>query len=250
MTHDEIAAYYEQLPAEGGFDSFCKMTLPGGLDGRNVLDLGCRRGQGVYKLSDLVGPTGSVIGVDWRDEFIERARSDEAHALEKNGLTQSNMKFIVAYPEELDACGIEAESLDVVYINSVLSLFFDPAEALKQVARLLKPAGLLVCQTVLATRPRNEDVVAEARMIGNAVQSAPFRKDFAKWLNGAGMDMPTYETAAAGPVSIEMGVDDEASAPVVQTDERVSFSSETVNIRKLGGFDYQAYLRDDISLFR
>lgn len=250
MANEEIVAYYEQLPAKGGFDSFCKMSLPGGLNGKKVLNLGCRRGKGVYKLSDLVGPTGHVIGVDWREGFIEQAREGEARAAEKNGLEKSNMSFIVAYPEDLCNCGIKEESLDVVYVNSVFNLFYDRPGVLRQIGRLLKPAGLLVCQTVLATRPRDEQVVAEARKIGNAVQAAPFRKELAIWLNAAGMDMPTYDTIEAAPVRIDAGVDSQTSALIVETEENVSFSSDTINVNKLGGFDYQAYIKEDISEFR
>lgn len=250
VSLDDLASYYTSLPDEGGFDSRCEMYLPGGLDSQTVLDLGCRKGNGAYKLSDAVGPTGKVIGVDWREEFIDAARAGEAKAAQKNDLPSSNMEFIVSYPEMLEEAGIEDESLDVVYINSVLNLFYDPAAVLKSVGHLLKPAGLLVLQTVLSAGPRDGSVVADARRIGNAIQAAPNRKHLAQWLHNAGMDMPTYETIEAHPISADEGVDADTKADVVIADEQASFISCIVHVEKLGGFDYQAFLRADISQFR
>lgn len=247
---DDLVAYYANLPAKDGFDSRCEMHLPGGLDSKVILDLGCRKGKGVYKLSDAAGPAGKVIGVDWREEFIDAARAGEEKAAQKNDLSKSNMEFIVAYPEMLEDAGIEEESLDCVYMNSVMNLFYDPAAVIKAIGRLLKPAGLLVCQTVLAAGPRDAGVVAEARKLGNAIQAAPNRKRLAQWLHNAGMDMPTYETLSAHPVSAGEGADESTKADVVVTDEQASFISCVIHVEKLGGFDYQAFLRDDISQFR
>lgn len=247
---DDLVSYYASLPESGGFDSRCEMYLPGGLDSKTALDLACRKGLGVYKISDAVGPAGHVIGVDWREAFIDKARAGEAHAAEKNGLSKSNMEFVVSYPEMLGEAGIEAESLDFVYVNSVLNLFYDPAAVIAQVGRLLKPAGLLVCQTVLATTPRDGEVIEQARKIGNVVQAAPNRKDFARWLHAAGMDMPTCQTIDARPIAPDAAVTGDVQAPVVATDEHAQFTSCVMQVEKLGGFDYQELLRQDISQFR
>lgn len=248
---DDLKAHYAQIPEAGGLDSSCDMFVPGGLDSQAALDLACRRGKGVYKLSDHVGPQGSVIGVDWREPLIEDARGGEARAVEKNQLTASNMEFVVACPELIDQIGIEEGTLDYVYVNSALNLFYDPAHVIKLIGRLLKPAGKLVCQTVLATTPRDKQVMAQARVTGNAVQAAPNRKDFARWLHDAGMDMPTYETLDAHPIQPgDAAASADGQAPVVETDEDARFTSCIVSVEKLGGFDYQAFLRDDIAQFR
>lgn len=251
FTLEDLAAHYDQLPRSGGLDSRCEMFVPGGLDDQTALDLACRCGKGVYKISDYVGPAGHVIGIDWREPFIERAREGEASAVEKNRLATSNMEFVVAYPEQIDQIGIEEGSVDFVYVNSALNLFYDPAYVIKLIGRMLKPAGKLVCQTVLATTPRDKQVVAQARAIGNAAQAAPNRKDLARWLHDAGMDMPTYETLDAHPVQpCDAVANAGETAPVVDTAEDARFTSCIVNVEKLGGFDYQAFLLKDMSDFR
>ena len=249
-SEEELREYYSALPDEGGFDALCKMVLPGGLMDMKVLDLGCRRGKGIYKLSDKVYKKGRVIGVDWRPEFLEKAKAGEAHAAEKNGLAESNMEFICAYPEQLATCGVKPHSQDYIFVNSVLNVMLDPAEVLKQACCLLKKQGILVCQTVLASMPRDAQVVAEARKLGNVVQAAPHRKAFASWLLSAGFDMQSFETLDSVPVSANAGVDDETIAPTVQTDERVSFVATTITILPSGSFDYEEYITADVNDFR
>ena len=64
------------------------------------------------------------------------------------------------------------------------------------------------------------------------------------------MDMPTYETLEARPIQPCDAVAADGQAPVVETDEDVRFTSCVVNVEKLGGFDYQAFLLKDMSDFR
>ena len=42
----------------------CGLVVPPLIEGARVLDLGCGSGRDVYLLAQLVGPTGSVVGVD------------------------------------------------------------------------------------------------------------------------------------------------------------------------------------------
>mgnify|MGYP000135562332 CR=1 FL=1 len=56
--HDEVMAKYYG----------CGLTIPDKLKGLKVLDLGCGSGRDVYIASQLVGESGSVIGLDMTDE--------------------------------------------------------------------------------------------------------------------------------------------------------------------------------------
>lgn len=253
FTDEELKAHYAQLPIEGGFDSVCDMHIrfPERLEDKTVLDLGCRRGKGVYNLASRVGERGHAVGVDWRPDMLEEARNGEAHALSKCPFDQSNMAFFLAYPEKLVGSGVGEEAFDIVYTNSALNLMRDPVEALRHVMRVLKPGGLFACRTVLATMPRDERVVEQARAIGNAVQSAPHRRTFASWLGSAGFDMSRFDCVDQGKVAASAGVREGEDAAVVPSDERVSFMLVDAFVRKDDGIDrYSKYLEKDISEFR
>ena len=120
----DIDGYYHNREHEFGFASMSRMTLPG-MKGQRVLNVCCRRGKGVFKMSAMVGKKGRVIGVDWSPSYIAEAEADSERAWRKNHLQESNMEFHVAYPEDLMEAGIGDNSVDMVYINNVMTLLYD-----------------------------------------------------------------------------------------------------------------------------
>ena len=249
-TEDELKSYYDALPEVYGWDALCRMSIPKELPHKVALDVACRNGKGVYKLSDQVGSRGTAIGVDWRADMLRRAKDGEEHAMQKTGLTHSNMRFVDAYPETLGQAIGEGQ-VDFVYVNCVLNLFLDPAEALRQIKNVLKPGGLLVCDTVLATRPRKASVVAEARELGNAIQAAPFRKDLMTWMASAGFDVTSIGAFAGEKVDPASDANGNLVVPTAESDETVSFVATSIHIYTPDNIDrHNASLAKDISKFR
>ena len=79
MESDELQQYYAELACDGGFEARCHMELPErSLVGARIVNVGCRRGKGTYKLSEQVGEGGFVVGVDWNEAFVEAARAGAA----------------------------------------------------------------------------------------------------------------------------------------------------------------------------
>ena len=226
----DIAAYYSKKIFEFNFASMCKMSVPMGLTGQRVLDIGCRRGKGVFKLSSRVGNAGHVIGIDWSEEFIAEAQQRSERAWRESGLSHNNMEFHVAYPEDLARIGVTADSLDLVFVNSVINLAYDYARAFAEMFRALKPGGLLICETVLANVERDENVMAAARDIGNNVQSAPSKRYFEELIASLGFEKPDY--LDANIVEEDAGFKHSYSAPIVDTGEQVVYVASVAYIRK------------------
>ena len=225
----DIDGYYGDRAHEYGFASMSKMTLPS-LSGKRVLDVCCRRGKGVFKLSAMVGESGHVIGVDWSPSYIADAKNDEEHAWRKNHLKKSNMEFHVAYPEDLMQAGVGDSSVDAVYINNVMTLVYDQAKALEEFARVLKPGGLLICETIFADKERDLKVVRKAREIGNSVQAGRTKEEFFALLAAAGFGEP--EIVDEYEVSADQGFKANRTVETVETDENVTFSAVAINVRK------------------
>ncbi len=189
---EKLDAYYSDKKFEYGFASLCKMTLPNNLKGKTVLDIGCRRGRGCYKLSDRVGQNGHIIGIDWVQSYVDEASVGIQRAVHDTGLVTSNMEFHFAYPEDLSMAHVKDNSCDVIFINSVMNLFYDMELALKECRRVLKPEGLLICETALANIVRDKNVQAKAKEIGNSIQAAPYIVDFEDLLAKTGFSQVTY----------------------------------------------------------
>ncbi len=192
--NDSLRRYYEARCWEGGFPARCSMALPRRqLAGKRIVNVGCRRGKGTYKLSELAGPEGFVIGVDWNRRFVEAARAGVPRALERSCLPVCNMEFREGFPEDLAGAGIVGDWADFVYVNSSLALFADPPRALRECQRVLAPRGTLLAEVVVAeagTTQARASVVEAARQIPNAVQAAPAHDELMGWLADAGFQAP------------------------------------------------------------
>ena len=100
--------------------------------GERVLDLGSGAGFDALLAAGMVGPSGSVTGIDMTPAMLEKA-NDKARQL---GLT--NVAFRQGYLEELP---VPDESVDVVISNGVINLCPDKRAVLAEANRVLKPGG-------------------------------------------------------------------------------------------------------------
>ncbi len=165
--------FYASREFEYGFASMSKMILPNErILGKQVLDVCCRRGKGVYKLSAKIGDKGHVTGVDWSSSYIRDAQGGMERAWHDNHLKANNMDFKVAYPEDLLAAGIGDTTYDVIYINNVVTLVYDMDKMLSEFARVLRPGGLLIFETTVADREVSAEVIEAAREMGNSIQAS------------------------------------------------------------------------------
>lgn len=117
----------------------CGLVCPPLLDGCRVLDLGSGSGRDVYALSQLVGATGEVIGVDMTDEQLSVANQHKQYHSDQFGF--DNVTFLKGYIEKLDELGLEPSSFDVIVSNCVINLSPDKDAVLAGISRLLKPGG-------------------------------------------------------------------------------------------------------------
>jgi len=71
----------------------CGSPIPPAIDGCTILDLGCGAGRDAYLAGRLVGPTGSVIGVDMTDEPLAVARRHVDSQMARFGHARPNVEF-------------------------------------------------------------------------------------------------------------------------------------------------------------
>lgn len=225
-----IEDYYATQPSEYHYASMCRMRVPSRLDGMTVLDIGCRRGKGVFKLSDRVGAKGKVIGLDWNPDFISEAKQKSDRAYRDSGLPSNNMSFICAYPENMMESGIEPGSCDLIFVNSSLNTMYDPQRVLGNIAMALSDKGTLILEMVVADVPRDMSVVSDARKLNNPIQSAPYRADFENMLHACGLS--AFMVTEEQPVAVDTGFISDYHAPTVETDEKVRFTDIAYTVTK------------------
>lgn len=102
--------------------------------GMKVLDLGSGAGDVAMLLAEMVGPEGSVIGLDLDHGAIQHAQ-ERAIAAQFHNVTFVHSDFAHYQPDG---------PLDAVAGRLVLMYQQDPAESLRQLTRHLRPGGVVV----------------------------------------------------------------------------------------------------------
>src|SRR5262245_58518228 len=96
-----------------------------------VLDLGSGAGDVALLVGELVGPTGSVLGLDRSPQSVARA-SERARAA-----GAAHVRFAVADLHHV----VEPGPFDAIVGRFVLMYFRDPCAVLRRLVRLLRPEG-------------------------------------------------------------------------------------------------------------
>ena len=100
--------------------------------GDMVIDLGSGAGNDCFVARAATGETGKVIGIDFTDKMIERAR------INAEQLGYHNVEFRFG---DIEHMPVSASVADVVVSNCVLNLVPNKLNVLKEVYRVLKPGG-------------------------------------------------------------------------------------------------------------
>lgn len=162
----------------------CGSPIPLALEGAHVLDLGCGAGRDCYVLSQLVGPTGSVIGVDMTEAQLAVARKHRDYHAKKFG--HANVEFRQGYIEDLSTARIADESVDVVVSNCVLNLSPDKENVFREIFRVLKPGGELYFSDVFADRRVPAELAADPVVRGECLGGALYWEDFRRLMAEVG----------------------------------------------------------------
>ena len=109
------------------------LRLAGLGPGMRVLDIGCGPGDVSFVAARLVGPAGTVLGVDAAPAMIELAR---ARAVEKGFSTVHFMQSTI------DAIALD-EPVDAVIGRLILMHLPDPAATLRQLSNWVRPCGVI-----------------------------------------------------------------------------------------------------------
>lgn len=116
--------------------------------GERVLDVGSGAGTDSLVAALMVGPKGSVIGIDMTPEMLAKARAGAAEI----GL--GNVTFVEG---EAEALPFADASFDVVVSNGVIDLIPDKDAVFAEIHRVLAPGGRIQIADVTIQKPVSDE---------------------------------------------------------------------------------------------
>ncbi len=142
-----------------------------------VLDLGSGAGNDCFVARVETGETGKVIGVDFADAMIEKARINA----EKLGF--NNVEFRQGDIEQIP---VNSNSIDVIVSNCVLNLVPNKSAVFSEMYRVLKSGGHFSVSDIVLTGDLPDKIKNAAEMYAGCVASAIDKNEYLNYIEQAG----------------------------------------------------------------
>lgn len=142
-----------------------------------VIDLGSGAGNDCFVAREAVGAEGKVIGVDFTEAMIMKARENAMK------LQFSNVEFIKA---DIDDMPIKDNYADVVVSNCVLNLVPNKSKVVNEIFRVLKQGGHFSISDIVLIGTLPNEIKEAAEMYAGCVSGAIQKEDYLKIISDAG----------------------------------------------------------------
>jgi ubiquinone/menaquinone biosynthesis C-methylase UbiE len=155
--------------------------------GETVVDLGSGSGMDVFYAAGLVGPAGRVIGVDFTQEQLAKAR-DLA--------TRSGVTTVEFHEGRIEALPLGEGTADCIISNGVINLSPDKKAVFAEAARVLRSGGRLAIADIITERPLTEAIVCNADLWASCIGGAAEQEEYLAAIEAAGFTVETLRVNA------------------------------------------------------
>lgn len=145
--------------------------------GDTVVDLGSGAGNDCFVARALVGETGRVIGLDFTESMVEKARQNAGK------LGYSNIEFILG---EIEHMPIPDDTADVVVSNCVMNLVPDKEKAFRETYRILRKGGHFSISDIVLHGELPEELKNDAVMYAGCLSGALQKEEYLDVVRKAG----------------------------------------------------------------
>lgn len=145
--------------------------------GDTVVDLGSGAGNDCFVARHETGDTGKVIGIDFTEAMIDKARAN-ADKLQFN-----NVEFRLGDIEQMP---VTSDIADVVVSNCVMNLVPDKPKAFGEIFRILKPGGHFSISDIVLDGELPEKLRKAAEMYAGCVSGAIQQSDYLQIIKDEG----------------------------------------------------------------
>lgn len=153
-------------------------------EGDTVIDLGSGAGNDVFIARKFTGEKGKVIGIDFTEAMIAKARANA----EKLGL--QNVEFRQG---DIDDMPVTANYADVIVSNCVLNLVPNKHKVISEIYRVLKPGGHFSISDIVLEGELPQKWREVAELYAGCVTGAIQKKEYLDTIKEAGFTKITLQ---------------------------------------------------------
>lgn len=187
-------------------------------EGDTVIDLGSGAGNDCFVARNFTGASGKVIGIDFTDAMIEKARSNA----EK--LNLNNVEFRKGDIEDMPVASNKA---DVIVSNCVLNLVPNKFNVINEIYRVLKPGGHFSISDIVLEGHLPEKWKEVAELYAGCVSGAIQKQVYLEMIAAAGFKNITLQKDK--PIFIP----DDILSKHLSADEITAYRNGTTNITSI-----------------
>lgn len=153
-------------------------------EGDTVIDLGSGAGNDCFVARHETGAEGKVLGIDFAEEMIAKARKNA----EKLGY--NNVEFRYGDIEDMP---ISDDLADVIVSNCVLNLVPNKEKVFSEIFRVLKPGGHFSISDIVLVGDLPEALQEDAEMYAGCVAGAIQKEEYLGYIQELGFDNVTIQ---------------------------------------------------------
>ncbi|MCY7358644.1 MAG: arsenite methyltransferase, partial [Rudanella sp.] len=145
--------------------------------GDTVIDLGSGAGNDCFVARHETGPAGKVIGIDFTEAMIDRARRNA------DGRGFNNVEFRFGDIEQMP---VGDNVADVIVSNCVLNLVPNKPAVIDEIFRVLKPGGHFSISDIVLLRDLPETLRRPAELYSGCITGAVHKDEYLDIIDRAG----------------------------------------------------------------
>lgn len=152
--------------------------------GDTVIDLGSGAGNDCFIARAQTGEKGKVIGIDFTEAMIAKARANA----EKLGY--NNVEFRQG---DIEKMPVTANTADVIVSNCVLNLVPNKKNVIQEISRVLKPRGHFSISDIVLEGELPDNLQQAAEMYAGCVSGAIRKDEYIGLIEQAGFEAITIQ---------------------------------------------------------
>lgn len=183
--------------------------------GDTVIDLGSGAGNDCFVARHETGETGKVLGIDFTEAMINKAR------INADKLGYNNVEFRSG---DIENMPVADDTADVIVSNCVLNLVPNKSNVIKDIYRVLKPGGHFSISDIVLVGDLPNTLKNDAEMYAGCVAGAIQKNDYMNFIAETGFTNITIQK--------EKGIDipDDILSKYLSTTEMDEFKNGSTGI--------------------